>query len=663
MKSVLLPALLFVATAAAGQVTIDIDDAAPALNTGLGEVIGIGVQSVIDADGPTLTQALREIDVRHVRYQSGFEDSWLFDPADPDQGIVGMKDSGFWWTGFATSNGRWNQSLTTTDFGDLLVDLNADGHAVLCIDPVNYRGTEDATLAAMDYRERVDLVKAAAVAYVTYNRDNDLGITHFEIGNEPDYAGRGALDPIWKTDVYAAVVKEIAQAIRAVDPSIKIGAHGGLQAGAASDRYLDTLLAVVKEDIDFVVSHNYAFWVGSYNTFANNCNYCSFETATNNINRGIDLYAPNEDLEISVTEWSGFQQRQPARFWHGLMTLDMIGDVVQFDRVEEMLLWTAVWLGADQSQVFKDKTSYARTPIGDAVKLFADHTQPEITGNDEVGAVEWFHTRDPATGSMTTFLVNRGTTDESVTLRIANAAAEADEHGVYLLLNDASDPEALTSSLAPGPDATWSDSPAGVRTVTLTLPAVSGAAVVFRNAGVLPAVLSSFSASRSGGDIELAWATSSEIGVDYFEPAYSTDATTWLPLTRVSARGAPATYALTHEDVPAGVRYYRLRVVDVDGGEAFSDIVVVDDSADAPRAPHPRDIVLSPNPAADVLHVGGVDHAGFAGVEAIDIVGRVYRPRFEGGRVDLSGLPTGVYALRLLRNGTPGLAAGRFVIR
>ena len=665
------PPLLFALSLAAAvpvhaQVTIAVDNAAPALNSQLGDVIGIGIQSVVDRDGPALTQALREIDVRHVRYQSGFEDSWLFDPADPDQGIVGMKDPGFWWTGFAAYGGEWNQSVTLSEFGDLLIETGADGHAVLSIDPVNYRGTADAALAAMSYRERVDMVKQAAVDYVTYNRDNDLGITHFEIGNEPDYELRDPLDPQWSTAVYAAVVEEIAQAIRAVDPSIKIGAHGGLQANSpedrASDRYLDTLLSVVKDDIDFVVSHNYAFWVRSYDFYANGCSFCSFETTTNNINRGIDLYAPDEGLEISVTEWSGFQQRQPARFWHGLLTLDMIGDVVAFDRVEEMLLWTAVWLGDDKSQVFTDASTYARSPIGDAVKLFVDNTQPEIVANGESGLVEYFHTRNPATGAMTTFLINRGDVAQAVTLQIAGADPDASRHATRLLLNDASDPEALTSTLVDGPEATWSDDGSGLRTVTLTVPPVSGAAVAFAPAAPLPVELVTFGAERAGADVALSWETAAESDVAFFEPAYSFDATAWTPLGRQAAAGRAARYTATHAKADARQLYYRLRIVDEDGGEAFSKVVAVG-AASAVGGSRLPEVTLAPNPVSATARVSGTSAVGLEYAEATDVLGRAYRLQLAGDVIDLAGLPAGVYALRFYGANAAPLARGRVVKR
>lgn len=163
----------------------------------------------------------------------------------------------------------------------------------------------------------------------------------------------------------------------------------------------------------------------------------------------------------------------------------------------------------------------------------------------------------------------------------------------------------------------------------------------------LPVSLLTFKAMKSEGSaVQLTWATSSEMNSSYFGVERSLDGRQFSEIGRVVAGKASETpRSYSFEDQAAGlssVCYYRLRMVDLDGSFSYSRLVSV--SFDAIR-----DIVLYPNPSADVLHIqmdGPVEQ-----VVLYDANGRVRKETGSETRLNVSGLPAGVYTVVITRNG------------
>jgi hypothetical protein len=169
----------------------------------------------------------------------------------------------------------------------------------------------------------------------------------------------------------------------------------------------------------------------------------------------------------------------------------------------------------------------------------------------------------------------------------------------------------------------------------------------------LPVELVSFAASRQGGTVACTWVTASERHNDHFVLERSLDGVAFSSLAKVAGAGS-STSAQTYrwvDTTPARVlAYYRLRQVDTDSTISFSPVVTVSAMTTATlpffAAPNPTagPLVLTLSlPAAATVHgtvlsvVGAellhVEQALTAGTNAIPL--------------DLSGLPMGVYVLRL----------------
>jgi len=104
---------------------------------------------------------------------------------------------------------------------------------------------------------------------------------------------------------------------------------------------------------------------------------------------------------------------------------------------------------------------------------------------------------------------------------------------------------------------------------------------IFKSSNIeffLPIELLNFTAKERNGEVELEWATASEVNNEYFEVLRSSDGSTYKPLGRVESLGNANTeqnYTLLDKEPLTGTNYYKLVQYDLDGRyEEFQAIVV-----------------------------------------------------------------------------------------
>ena len=194
-----------------------------------------------------------------------------------------------------------------------------------------------------------------------------------------------------------------------------------------------------------------------------------------------------------------------------------------------------------------------------------------------------------------------------------------------------------------------------------------GAAEVYALTVPLPVELKSFTASAKTGPaadaphVALAWTTATERGAAFFAVERSGDGEAWTTVAEVAAAGhtdTPTAYAYTDAAPLAGASYYRLRQVDHDGTEAFGPSAAVDLGVEIALLADAR---VFPNPASDYVEVHGLpadataelrDLAGRrVGVAVPTPATRLGMTSFGDSRIDLAGVPAGVYALTLRSGG------------
>jgi hypothetical protein len=115
---------------------------------------------------------------------------------------------------------------------------------------------------------------------------------------------------------------------------------------------------------------------------------------------------------------------------------------------------------------------------------------------------------------------------------------------------------------------------------------------------LLPIELLDFQAFAAGENVQLVWKTASEINADRFEAEHSTDGIAFHKIGEAKAAGGVSverSYTLLHERPAAGLNYYRLRSVDLDGWFGFSKVVSVDLTTEQDLS----NLRVYPNPATD----------------------------------------------------------------
>lgn len=179
--------------------------------------------------------------------------------------------------------------------------------------------------------------------------------------------------------------------------------------------------------------------------------------------------------------------------------------------------------------------------------------------------------------------------------------------------------------------------------------------------GVLPVELMSFSGTVRTEDNLLTWITASERNSDYFLVERSGDGNSFEPIGSISAAthsSTPIQYQFADGAAPEGLSYYRLRMVDSDGSEAFSNIIALTRDA--------LTILVYPVPVEDVLFWSTVQEP-IHRVIIHDALGRTVADGAAQG-TQLSGplldrLATGTYSLQLLGEHDRVIARSRFIKR
>ena len=163
---------------------------------------------------------------------------------------------------------------------------------------------------------------------------------------------------------------------------------------------------------------------------------------------------------------------------------------------------------------------------------------------------------------------------------------------------------------------------------------------------ILPVELMYFHAAMvANKDALLRWATATESNNDGFEVQRSSDGLRFEKIGWVNGSSAAQhlrQYQYLDRDLPAGLYYYRLRQVDLDGGFEFSEIRSLHAAGDASAWR------LYPNPVADLLYFSGPISSQGISLSIFDASGRLLARRIlVEDHLDLSDLPAGVYYIRI----------------
>lgn len=178
----------------------------------------------------------------------------------------------------------------------------------------------------------------------------------------------------------------------------------------------------------------------------------------------------------------------------------------------------------------------------------------------------------------------------------------------------------------------------------------------FKTSVPLPVSLTSFDAALVRGQSTLTWETASETNNKGFQVLRSTDGKDFAKIDFVASKaqngnsGSALSYSYVDRTAKAGINYYKLNQVDLDGkSELFEKAVSVNVSLSG------ADVVVFPNPATSYVSVnaGSADYKDVK-YELFDAVGKKVmseKAKAEQQDISLSKLPASVYYLKISKAG------------
>ncbi|MFN5167994.1 MAG: T9SS type A sorting domain-containing protein [Cyclobacteriaceae bacterium] len=172
----------------------------------------------------------------------------------------------------------------------------------------------------------------------------------------------------------------------------------------------------------------------------------------------------------------------------------------------------------------------------------------------------------------------------------------------------------------------------------------------------LPVELTNFKGRWSDNEVQLEWATASELNNDFFTIERSQSGEVFEEIERVKGAGTTQlakTYRAADSNAPAGLAYYRLRQTDFDGTFTFSNVIRVD-------VPVGASWVMAPNPnSGEPVVIRFSQQTEAPGwVRLIDVNGRlIYQGYFESGYSQweiamAEKLPSGLYLMSVSTSGS-----------
>jgi hypothetical protein len=127
-----------------------------------------------------------------------------------------------------------------------------------------------------------------------------------------------------------------------------------------------------------------------------------------------------------------------------------------------------------------------------------------------------------------------------------------------------------------------------------------GTLLYYKNtSATLPLTLLNFNGSRQTGYNMLAWNTEIEENTKAFEVQLSMEDAQWKTIGTVAANGSGnGSYSFHHNHPTTGKNWYRLKMVDMDGAFTYSNIILLNNSAEGDVS-----ILVYPNPASEMVNI------------------------------------------------------------
>lgn len=359
---------------------------------------------------PSIQSVMKQMNIQWVRYPGGEKSDWHFfsnppyEKADPT--VLISKEG----------RGGYYQSVNNQDvldFDEYIQYLHEfAGHAYIV---VPYESYERSSKTKEEFIEH-------AVAWVRYaNIRKKYNVMYWEVGNENYFNKTGTADEIGQ------VAKEFAQAMKAIDPNIKVGCSG------IGRKWFETLLEIAGEELDFVTVSNY-------------CGLEDFEyyRMTEDVilddlaryaAQAIEESPYKNRIKVIVAEFGSLTW---SKTWidkndlgHAIISFDIAGQLLYNNNVEYAMLWNTRYMeGQLESNGYALGNCNEILPAGQPLAIWGRFLKSEMVKVSGPKRTRCFATFEPRTRALTVFIINKDSVNRKVTIKV-KATNSCSTAGVY----------------------------------------------------------------------------------------------------------------------------------------------------------------------------------------------------------------------------------------
>ncbi len=388
-------------------------DGAAVLKDTTSHSVGININYLMDDDHnrnaarPTVA-ALKDMGVRVMRYPGGEKsDSYFWSRAPYEAAHPTYVANTAIYPAVNADLTYKDDPLDFDEYMAIVKETRAEPYLVVAYGPLG--GYKPGTT--------LDTLIQNAVEWVRYaNITKKYGVKYWEIGNENWNSG------IAPQQVAEAVVK-FSSAMKAVDPTIQIGASGN------NDAWWGTFLPAAAAAVDFVVVSEYPNWQWlSYAYYPAHPGVDLTGTLRAAI-RAIDSYASPADRqrlfavtsESNSADWSAGGWPMTNNLGHALAAFDGIGQALLQPKARLVMFWTTRWWSTPAAKDIWSSLDDANniTASGRAIAIWGQFLGDRlVSAVSDDNMVPVFASTSPAASRLAVFLINKDSKAHDVTLRV-----------------------------------------------------------------------------------------------------------------------------------------------------------------------------------------------------------------------------------------------------
>ncbi len=390
--------------------------------------IGINLDFLMDGGRfphpkQTVTQALKEMGVKYLRYPGGEKsDLYLFSVPPYEKSAPAL----------ARTAGLEDYAGMFTNEGTFVYDpLDFDEYMSMC----HAIGAEPVVVVAADnylrkagpgerVSSREELIRNG-VEWVRYaNMKKKYGVRYWMIGNE----SWNANNPNSNADIYAQDVIDFSKAMKAVDPSIMIVANG------ERPEFLKTVVEKTGDYADRLCVSNYGVdgFHRGYKTYRDTAQVL-IGPALSGVD-ALNRYATpgqKKHWKVIVAEFGTIDWFKHWKWdndmGHAIVNFDMTGQLLLQREVEFSCFWNTRWIenesrpGMDHDALDKDGNL---NPTGFALKIWCNFLGKQMVKTEATAPIISYSSYDPGNSRLFIYLINKSELTQKASISITGYREE-----------------------------------------------------------------------------------------------------------------------------------------------------------------------------------------------------------------------------------------------